>query len=203
MNGLPSFRFAPYFEADAARHPGASPRERFTIGDRLHPNPFGASIAAAALLQEIRLRRTEFRPDEAFADPEVVAAARGRGRGDPSEARRLVNLANTLLGEDRTDEAIAAYRRAIDEQPDLAEAHHNLGVALRSSGHLREALDEFQTAAELAPEIADLHFGVGVTLARLDRPAEAAEAFRRALALKPDHAAAARELASVEAAAGS
>ncbi len=202
MYGIPAFRFSTYFERDRARHRGESPRVRYTVGDRLHPNPFGADLAAAALGSELPLARGAFVPGTGPLDDEVVRAAARRSDRDPTDSRRLVNVGNSLLEEDRVAEAIENYREAIRAQPNLSEAHHNLGIALRKSGRLPEALAAFEVAGRLSPELPEVHFNVGVTLQRMGRPADAVPAFRRALELRPDFEAAGRELAASEAAAG-
>jgi Flp pilus assembly protein TadD len=201
MHGLPTLRFSNAFRTErTAQAPTESPRLRFTIGDRLHPNPYGAALAAAVLEHELPRLRAAFRPGDGVPDPAAIEAARRRGERDPTESRRLVNQGNTLLGEERVEEAIAAYREAIVVQPQLAEAHHNLGIALRKSGRLVEALAEFRAAAALAPELPDPHFNVGVTALRLGDAELAVTELRRAVELRPDFEPAQRELAAAEAA---
>ena len=188
MNGLPSFRFSPYFETDrAAQAPETSPRLRYTIGDRVHPNEEGSRVAAAALAVEIPRNAGAFsRAGARPVDAAAVAAARELGGGVAVDSRRFVNVGNELLAEGRTDEAIESYRRAIAADPRMAEAHHNLGVALRTQGHPEEALLEFAEAARLDPTLADAPLNFGVTLLRLGRPREAIPALERALTLRPD-----------------
>jgi predicted O-linked N-acetylglucosamine transferase (SPINDLY family) len=52
----------------------------------------------------------------------------------------------------RLDEALTAYRRAIELQPDLALNHGNLGAACRELGQMQQALDCYQRVMELQPE---------------------------------------------------
>lgn len=199
MYGLPSFRFSPYFRAEWERNPGANPRVRYTIGDLLHPNPFGARLAAAALATQIPALRGRFRPDAGGVDSVVVEAAKDRGDRADTGARRMVNVGNSELAAGRLDEAILNYQRAILLEPTLAEAHHNLGVALRKQGRLPEALMAFEAAIRAEPILPDAHFNRGVTLRRLGRDAEAEEALRRALELRPDYPDARRELDALRA----
>jgi len=63
-----------------------------------------------------------------------------------------VNLGTTLAALDRLDEAVAAYRQAIQLRPDLGAVHFNLGLALRDQGKLQEAADSFRKADALLPK---------------------------------------------------
>lgn len=188
MDGLPSFRFSTQFAADlAAQGAKESPRKRYTIGDRIHPNPLGCRVAAGALRDEIARLAAAFRPGVSGPrDDAAIAAARTLGANAVADTRHLVNLGNSLLRDGKTAEAIDAYRRALAADPRLAEAHHNLGVALRGEGHAEEALLEFAQAARLDPELADAHLRFGVTLLEMGRPRDAIPALERAVALRPD-----------------
>ncbi len=84
------------------------------------------------------------------------------------------------LSEGRVDDAIAAFRTAVQEAPDDAQAHLQLGLALERKRNWQAALAEFRKASELDPRLADPYRGQGSTLLRLNRPAEAEAAFRKA-----------------------
>jgi tetratricopeptide (TPR) repeat protein len=188
MLGLPSLRFSPYFAKDfAARGAGGTPRKVYTIGDRIHPNPEGCRLAAQALKEEVPRVAGEWRPAApGRPDEAAVAAARALGASAVPDTRRLVNLANTLMQQGRTQDAVDVYGRALAEDPRLAEAHHNLGVALRTLGRRPEALLEFAQAARLDPELAEAQLNFGVTLVEMGRAREAIPALERAVALRPD-----------------
>ena len=81
----------------------------------------------------------------------VVQDNRGPGR----RARGRAALA--LYERDQVDEAIAAFRRAVDlyssdDNPRKAEALTNLGLALRDKGRLDEAIAHLQEAIRLDPK---------------------------------------------------
>ena len=61
----------------------------------------------------------------------------------------IVNLGNMALEDERMDEAIGRYERALHIDPDYAMAHHNLGVAYRKQGRLAESVRELRAAAKL------------------------------------------------------
>lgn len=188
-NGLATFRFSEAFGAVwAADGRAGSPRERFTIGDRLHPNPAGAAVAAGALAELIRTQPLAV-GEATEAAPAVVALAADLGRtaaAAPADTRRLVNAGNELLQAGRPEEALTRYDEALAADAGLAEAHHNRGVALRQLGRSEEALASFRAAAARAPGLVDAHRNVAVTLMQLGRPEEAVGPLERALRLRPD-----------------
>ena len=76
----------------------------------------------------------------------------------------------------RLDEAIAACRRAIELEPELAEAHNNLGNALKDQGRLDQAIAAYHRAIELKPVLAEAHINLGIAS---DGPAAARRGDRR------------------------
>src|SRR5262249_46735489 len=59
------------------------------------------------------------------------------------------NLGNALRALDQLAEAEVAYRKAVDLQPDHAEALCNLGLLLRRLGRFREGRDALRRGHEL------------------------------------------------------
>ena len=108
----------------------------------------------------------------------------------PQDAEAHYNLAVVLGSLERTDDAIAQYRRAIALKGDHAKAHSNLGSALTARGQVAQAEAACRRAVALAPGLATAHVNLGCVLAREDRLEEAAQCFRRAAELRPDLAAA-------------
>jgi Flp pilus assembly protein TadD len=91
-------------------------------------------------------------------------------------------LGYVLARQDRTDEAIAEFRTAIDLDPRFAPAYNNLTDALAMQGKLEEAADEYRRAVAEHPSEA-AHNALGVILRKLGRPDEAADQFSKAKAL--------------------
>jgi predicted O-linked N-acetylglucosamine transferase (SPINDLY family) len=98
------------------------------------------------------------------------------------------NLGDALLAQGRIDEAVAACNRAIELQPDLAEAHNNLGNALRSRGSLDEAITAYSRAIQIRPAYSAAHSNLGNVLRDLGRLDEAIAAIGRAIQLDPENA---------------
>ncbi|AFY64842.1 glycosyl transferase family 9 [Geitlerinema sp. PCC 7407] len=85
-------------------------------------------------------------------------------------------------------QAIAAYRQAIDLQPDFAQAHYNLGTALQAQKRDDEALAAYQRAIALDPGLADAYNNLGnLYRSRRDIP-QAIAAYRQAIDLQPQAA---------------
>ena len=104
------------------------------------------------------------------------------------------NLGALLLGQGRTNEAIAHLQTALRLAPNFAEAHCNLGVALGATGHPDEALDHLNEALRLAPGNAHPHYSLGALLLKQGQVDAAATQFQAALKLDPHYAEAHRDL---------
>jgi CHAT domain-containing protein/Flp pilus assembly protein TadD len=82
----------------------------------------------------------------------------------------------TLAARGRLNEAIAAYRRAIQIDPNLAVAHNNLGIVLARRGRLQEAADAYREAIRLDPNLANAYNNLAEVLQDLGQPQEAEQA---------------------------
>ena len=107
---------------------------------------------------------------------ESMAAERGRS---------YVNLGIALASEGRLDDALAAYRNAIEADPRDATAHANLGAALASAGRIQDAGDSLVTALRLDPGLAGAHRTLGLLLAQRGDFAGAESHFREIVARDP------------------
>lgn len=137
---------------------------------------------------------------------ELAENLRGSEHLDDAEAafRAAIGIADDLpelhisLGEileetERFDEAIDAYRGALDadfddgDKSDLRHTLLRLGDRLRGMKRPDAAAEAYRAAIEAVPEEADTHALLGDILLDLGRPAEAAESFREAIRLDPDN----------------
>jgi len=105
-------------------------------------------------------------------------------RGDPRAVTAL-SLAIELAARGQPAEAGVELARALELEPDLAEAHMLSGELARKRGELNAALARHRKAVELAPNNAPAHNALGVSLAQSGATAAALDAYRRALALDP------------------
>lgn len=84
--------------------------------------------------------------------------------------------------------AVDAYRRAIELDPELADAHVNLGRLLHEEGDTVGAEAQYRRALDVRPDDATAAFNLGVALEDLGRDAEAIGAYEKAVELDPGHA---------------
>ncbi|MGN6735633.1 MAG: tetratricopeptide repeat protein [Candidatus Binatia bacterium] len=94
----------------------------------------------------------------------------------------------TELEVTSAEEAQRAYRRALELDPNIADAHLNLGKLCHEAGQLGEAETHYRAAAGLASRQAAPYFNLGVLLEDLKRPREAVDCYKESLARDPDFA---------------
>jgi spermidine synthase len=117
---------------------------------------------------------------------------------DPDNASARYDLATSLFGADRYEEAIPQFRLALTAMPDAATAFNALGVGLVSKRMVAAAVDQFREAIRLRPGYVEAHNNLGTALAFQGKRAEAVEQFQQALALRPDDPDARRNLAILQ-----
>jgi len=99
-------------------------------------------------------------------------------------------LLEGLLHERRgdLDAADRSYRRAMEEDPGIAQAHKNLGDVSYRRGLLEEAIEHYRRAAELEPALGDdVWAKLGNLHLRNRNRDQALRAWSRALELNPDN----------------
>jgi len=126
------------------------------------------ALAAGALF--LLGLRTAARASD-HASPERLYAASLAAR--PGSPRLWVNLGVERFRANRNPEAEAAFRRALDLDPEDAEAHLGLGRALARRGRGREAEAEFREALRLRPRFPVAWANLCLVLASQGRDEEA------------------------------
>ena len=76
--------------------------------------------------------------------------------------------------------AEAAFRRAIEIDPNFAEAYANLGSILANQNKLAEALPYFETAIRLKPNVPEFYYMRAKVLSAQNKRAEAVESVKKA-----------------------
>jgi cytochrome c-type biogenesis protein CcmH/NrfG len=189
-----------------ARAPG-SIAARYLLGVALMDDPARAADAVAAFEAALRLN-----PDAAAVHEKLgVVLLRMPGRTHdaiehletalrlkPGSATTRGLLAAAWFDAGRLaaaepsgiDATIAAYRRAVDLNPNFAEAHFNLGNALLRIPERRlDAVAHFEAAVRLQPDFAAAHANLGAAIVtQPGRLEEAIAHFEAALRVQPDFA---------------
>lgn len=138
-------------------------------------------------------------------DPNHAAAHQSLGnayqmQGNPAEAaaeyRTAIALAETaflqiqlgtVLGRlGRGDEALAALARALELDPQAAEAYNQIGLIYANQGDLAQAEAAYRAAIDLDDAVPLYHFGLAQMAYRQCSLSAAVQAQNRAVALAPD-----------------
>ncbi|MGN6085443.1 tetratricopeptide repeat protein [Trinickia sp.] len=98
------------------------------------------------------------------------------------------NLGNALRDAGKLGDAVAAYRRAVELEPDYAQAHNNLGNALRETGDALAALASCARALELKPGYAEAYNNLGNALKEMGELDAAIAAYGKAIGAAPGFA---------------
>jgi tetratricopeptide (TPR) repeat protein len=104
---------------------------------------------------------------------------------EPESAADWYERGWTLEDEGALETAMAAYARALEIDPQLADAHLNLGRLLHEQGATAEAEQCYRAALGLRPDDATAAYNLGVALQDLGRLRDAVDAYQAALAHDP------------------
>jgi Flp pilus assembly protein TadD len=102
-----------------------------------------------------------------------------------TEFYRLFDQAFKLMENNQIPEAIAAFRNAIERDPEDALVHYVLATALSANDQEREALEEYRKAVALDPKNANFLNHFAVSLAVNGDLSGAVEPLQKAIALVP------------------
>jgi tetratricopeptide (TPR) repeat protein len=80
-----------------------------------------------------------------------------------------------------------AYRRALELDPDHADARLNLGRLLHEGGQIPAAEAQYRRVLDVRPQDATAAFNLGVALEDMRRPQAAVDAYERALGSDPEY----------------
>ena len=106
--------------------------------------------------------------------------------GGLSEAEKHYNRGLDLRDDERWEEAIAEYSKAINLDPNYAKAYNNRGSAYSYLGDLRHAIVDYDKAIALDPEKPQPYANRGLAYSALGDPDQAIADLQRALSLASD-----------------
>jgi tetratricopeptide (TPR) repeat protein len=98
------------------------------------------------------------------------------------------NKGVALTQQDKYDEAVQAYDRAVEINPQYADAWNNKGIALLLQGKYDEAVQAYDNAIEINPQFAQAWNNKGVAFTQQDKYDEALQAYDQAIDTNPQFA---------------
>ncbi len=96
------------------------------------------------------------------------------------------NYARILKGIGKLNAAEISLRKAIELNPNYADAHSNLGAILLNLGNLEEAELSYRKAITLNPNYAEGYSNLGIILKDLGKLQDAEVSIRKAIEIKPN-----------------
>jgi tetratricopeptide (TPR) repeat protein len=104
----------------------------------------------------------------------------------PASATAAGVLGDVRRAQERPEDALKLYRRALQREPDSLRWHEGVGNALLDQGRAEEAVQSYRRALEIKANAARVHGNLGVALAKMGEAEGAQAHLERALALRPD-----------------
>ena len=138
----------------------------------------GAGAVVLAVLAALTWRHAEIYRDGETLFTHVIAH-------NPTARFAYRNLGETLTVEGRWDEALAAFRVAVEHAPDDARDHSNVGAALIMLDRLDEAEEPFRRALALNPKSVYALQNLASLEVRRQRYGEALALYRRLVEVDP------------------
>ena len=105
-----------------------------------------------------------------------------------SSAERLYSQGLAQMSRDDYARAVPYFERAVEADPNYAEAWYQAGFCYGILGRHAEALKASRTAAKLRPEWAATYINIGASSYALGQYKDAVEAYRQAVRLDEDNA---------------
>jgi len=141
-------------------------------------------VARANVILPLQPEKTsdERRPTGATG-PALVAAGSFQV---PPEAQEEFNRGQRAARESQPEEAIQAYRHAVEIHPQYFEAYEALGTVYMDQQKWAEAEESLKRCIEINSQYASAHAALGALYNRTNRPEEAIPELERSLELNPN-----------------
>ena len=98
------------------------------------------------------------------------------------------SLGNELLRNHQIDAALFEFEKALQINPDYAEAEMNVGVILLQKGDIDGAINHTKKAVQIDPNYFEAEYNLGNLLQQRGQPDEAIPHYRSALSVRPNYA---------------
>jgi predicted CXXCH cytochrome family protein len=182
-------------ESAIVRYSPAAPDFYFELGDGYARA--GKSDEAIRWYKEALRKKPEFRP----ATKQLAATLIGKGEyaratevlrlaiaAPPVDEALFTDLGNAYLRQHMLPQAQQALKRALEINPNQAEAQNLLGLVAVQKNDPAGAEAQFRDALRSQPDLAEAHNNLGNVLAGAHLYPEAEYHFQRAIAINPTYA---------------
>ena len=164
------------------------PGRAANIPEFVNVQPTAIRAIAERFVNDVSHRRAG---DEFIKAGDYVRAEREYRKAlgiNANNAEALNKLAFLLFNyKNELEEAVGHLSRAVELNPQYADAHYNLGTALAHLGRLPEAARRLARALELEPSNAPAAYNLGVVMKRQGRRDEAIAHLTTVVKLSPGH----------------
>ena len=109
---------------------------------------------------------------------------------DANNAQSFCGKGFKELLQENWSAALTYFQKAIEKNPDFADAWFYIGYCYHFLGRYEEAIESYKQAIRIKPNFAEAHFNLGVAYGKLGRHQDAIESCKQAIRIKPDFAAA-------------
>ncbi len=105
----------------------------------------------------------------------------------PNSSKAWNNKGSALYKLNKSDEAIKAYDKAIEINPQISETWNNKGIALYELNRSDEAMKAYDKAIEINPNNSDAWYNKGLVLYKLNKQYEAMKAYDKVIEIDPQY----------------
>lgn len=103
------------------------------------------------------------------------------------EANEYFDYGITFEFNNETDKALEYFKKAIECDPEFAEAYNKLGDIYMKKAKYDDAILAYQKSIELKPDVENSHFDLGCAYLQVGKITEAEHELQKALELDPNH----------------
>ena len=164
-----------------------------------HIDESGSSTPAVLLSQFTSPDRAANIPEFINAEPYAIKHIDEEFLNDDS----FIRAGNEFLKAGDLDSAEQQYRKALELNPNNADAHYTLAYVLERKALFEDSVHHLFKAVELDSEHSDAHFNLGQAMVRLGKVGAAIDHLSMVVRLEPNHPRAHANLASLLLAEGS
>ena len=105
----------------------------------------------------------------------------------PLPAEVLMSVGDLYSVLEFYEPAVNAYRKAVQEDPQMARVHYKMGAALIRLDRMADAVSELQQALKATPEDVDIQYNLAYALLQMSQKDQAMALLQTVITKNPDH----------------